>query len=97
MVFKLGFSIILQYLFESVKEENKKLAYILAFCAGFSLFLSRLSRRNVFYHTVAIGIRLRSGLSTCLFAKLSGFSQFIYHNSELSQAVNMLSNDFNII
>jgi hypothetical protein len=97
MIFKLGFSITLQFLFQSVTEGNKQLAYVLAFCAGFSWLLSQISRQNAFYHTVIIATRLRSGLLTSIFAKLSCFSQFTYHNSELSKLVNMLSNDFNLI
>jgi hypothetical protein len=97
MTFKLGFSITLQFLFQSVVNNNKQLSYILAFCAGFFWLLSQISKQNVFYHTIIIGTRLRSGLTTTLFAKLSSFSQFTYQNSELSKVVNMLSSDFNII
>ena len=95
--FKLGFSIILQFLFQSVSNGEKDKAYIFAFFGGFSWFISQMSRHNAFYQAPIIGARLRAGLVSVLFARLSSISQFTIKNSEISKVVNMLSSDFNII
>jgi hypothetical protein len=74
--FKLAFSIILQFLFQSVSQGDKPKAYILAFFGGFSWLLSQVFRHNAFYQSPIIGARLRAGLVSVLFAKLSDLSQF---------------------
>lgn len=58
---------------------------------------SQMSKHNAFYQAPIIGCRLRTGLVSLLFAKLSALSQYTIKNSEISKVVNMLSNDFNII
>lgn len=80
-LFKLGFSIILQFLFQSVSAGQKDKAYILAFFGGFAWLLSQMCRHNAFYIAPIIGARLRAGLVTVLFSKLSSLSQFTIKNS----------------
>ena len=96
-LFKLGFSIILQFLFQSVASGDKKTAYILAFFGGICWLFSQINRHNAFYEAPIIGARIRTGLVYSLFAKLSSESQFIIKNSDITKVTNMLSNDFNII
>lgn len=79
--FKLGFSIILQFLFQSVSNGEKDKAYILAFFGGICWLLSQMCRHNAFYQSPIIGARVRTGLVTVLFAKLSAISQFTLKNS----------------
>ena len=79
--FKLGFSIILQFLFQSVSQGDKQKAYILAFFGGISWLFSQMCRHNAFYHSPIIGSRLRAGLVAVLFAKLSALTQFTLKNS----------------
>jgi hypothetical protein len=81
MAFKLGFSIILQFLFQSVSEGDKPKAYILAFFGGFCWLLSQICKHNAFYHSTIIGVRLRAGLVSVLFAKLLALSQFTLKSS----------------
>lgn len=97
VAFKLGFSIILQFLFQSVVDGEKDKAYGLAFAGGMCWLFSQMSKHNAFYQAPIIGCRLRTGLVSLLFAKLSALSQYTIKNSEISKVVNMLSNDFNII
>ena len=79
--FKLGFSIILQFLFQSVGRGDKKIAYILAFCGGMSWFISQICRHNAFYISPIIGSRIRAGLIFILFSKLSSMTQFVIKNA----------------
>lgn len=95
--FKLGFSIILQILFEKVDSGQKKTAYFFAIIGGFCWLLSQVFRHNALYQAPIIGARIRAGLITVLYAKLSSLSHYTTKNSETSKVVNMLSNDFNII
>lgn len=78
---KLGFSIILQYLFESVVNGEKSKAYAFALMGGLCWLVSQMCRHNVLYQAPIIGGRIKSGLISVLFAKLSSISNFTIKNS----------------
>jgi ATP-binding cassette subfamily C (CFTR/MRP) protein 4 len=97
MVCKLAFSILLQFLFVAVGNDEKSLAYIYAFFSTFVWFIGQVSRHNAFYQSPILGNRIRSGMILILFAKISKLSQYIVKSSELGKITNLLSNDFNTI
>jgi hypothetical protein len=62
MVFKLGFSIILQFLLVEVSKGNKETAYFYSLFGGFTYYCSQMSRHNAIYRTPILSARVKAAL-----------------------------------
>ena len=77
---KLGFSILLQILFELVSadltEETRRDAYLIALACGILILVGRIGRHNAFYEIPILGGKIRSELIFIIYTKLSRISQY---------------------
>ena len=98
---KLGFSVLIQLLFDRVSElgegNNKQIAYIYAVCSGVVLILSQISRNNGMYESRILSSRLKAQMIFMIYTKISKISMFSVKSQEMGKIMNLLSNDFNII
>ena len=95
---KLGASVVLQKLFESVaRQENFAEMYLLALAATTMLFLHAIVWHNSFYESPKISGCVRSCLISLMFKKVCSLTQYTANKEELGKLTNLLSNDFNLI
>ena len=98
---KLGFSVLIQLLFDRVSElgegNNKQIAYIYAVCSGVVLILSQISRNNGMYESRILSSRLKAQMIFMIYTKISKISMFSVKSQEMGKIMNLLSNDFNVI
>lgn len=97
MVFKLGFSILLNFLFKAVMKGNTSEAYIYAGISSAIWFLGQIFRHNAYYSIPIISCRIRAGLILLMYAKISRLTSFAIKSAEIGKIINLLSNDFNSI
>ena len=80
MACRLGFSVILQILFENISEEldaaAKTRTYLIVTGCGVLWFVGQMARHNAFYETPIIAGKIRSELVFLIYAKLSRISQY---------------------
>ena len=95
---KLGVSVVLQKLFESVaRQENVSEMYLLAFASISLLFTDSIIRHNCFYEGPKISGCVRSCLISLMFKRVCSLTQYTANKEELGKLTNLLSNDFNLI
>ena len=99
MTCRLGFSVLLQVLFEAVSQEmnvwEKRRAYLLALACGGLWFTGQIARNNAFYEVPILSGKMRSELLFIIYTKLSRISLYSAKQQEVGKIINMLSNDFN--
>ena len=97
LVFKLGFSILLGYLFTAVASGQTGNAYALAGASSGVWFLGQIFRHNAYYSIPIISCRIRAGLILLMYTKVSRLTAFTAKSAELGKIINLLSSDFNSI
>jgi ATP-binding cassette subfamily C (CFTR/MRP) protein 4 len=76
LVFKLGFSILLGFLFKAVASGQTGNAYALAGASSGVWFLGQIFRHNAYYSIPIISCRIRAGLILLMYAKVSRLTAF---------------------
>jgi hypothetical protein len=76
LVFKLGFSILLGYLFSAVAKGETGTAYVFAGASSAVWFLGQIFRHNAYYSIPIISCRVRAGLILLMYAKVSRLTSF---------------------
>ena len=94
---RLGFSVLILYLFDAVAEGNYTIAYI--YCA-IEIILWYL--RNLFIHVAftegyLLASRIKAALAMLLYAKISKMTNYVIKSSELGKITNLLASDFGVI
>lgn len=81
MLFKFGFSIVLNFLFNAVSQGDSKQAYIYAAIASAIWFVGQIFRHNAYYSIPIISCRIRAGMILLMFAKISRLTSFAAKSS----------------
>jgi len=94
---RLGFSVLIFYLFNAVADENYTIAYI--YCAIEIIFWYL---RNLFIHVAftegyLLASRIKAALAMLLYAKISNTTNYVIKTSELGKITNLLASDFGVI
>jgi len=94
---RLGFSVLILYLFDAVAEGNYTIAYI--YCA---IEIVLWYFRNLFIHMAFIegsmlASRIKAALAMLLYAKISKMTNYVIKTSELGKITNLLASDFGVI
>lgn len=97
LIFKLGFSVLLGYLFRAVADGQAGKAYAYAGASSIVWFIGQVFRHNAYYSIPIISCRIRAGLILLMYAKVSRLTSFSAKSAELGKIINLLSSDFNSI
>jgi ATP-binding cassette, subfamily C (CFTR/MRP), member 4 len=97
LIFKLGFSILLSYLFRAVADGDTRLAYAYAGASSAIWFVGQVFRHNAYYSIPIISCRIRAGLILLMYSIVSRLTTFTAKSAELGKIINLLSSDFNSI
>ena len=94
---RLGFSILVLYLFNTVSDGNYTLAYIYCAIEIILWYFSNLLVHEAFIEAYILASRIKAALAMLLYAKISEMTNYGIKNSELGKITNLLASDFGVI
>jgi hypothetical protein len=92
-VCRLAFSVLLFYLFQAVTDRHLGRAYIYAGMASLIWYLNQMFLDNGALYTYVLAARLKSGLSSLLFSKITRLTSFFLKSTQLGMITNLIAND----
>ena len=93
---RLGFSIIIFYLFQAVTDLNLTLAYTYTAILTILLYLSILLRHSCSILVELTMSRLKAGFMMLLYTKISKMTSFSIKSAEIGKITNLIANDLGI-
>lgn len=93
---RLGFSIIIFYLFQAVTDLNLALAYTYTAILTILLYLSILLRHSCSILVELTMSRLKAGFMMLLYTKISKMTSFSIKSAEIGKITNLIANDLGI-
>ena len=94
---RIGFSILILYLFNAVADGNYTIAYIYCAVEIVLWYLSQLFRQVGFTDAFVLASKIKAALAMLLYAKISKMTNYGIKNSELGKIINLLASDFGVI
>ena len=81
IIFRLGFSVAILYLFEAVVNRNLTLAYIFAAVLVFCWYLSQLFKQTADTESYLLASHIKGGFLMLLYSKVSKLTSYIAKSS----------------
>ena len=94
---RLGFSILVLYLFNAVSDGNYTIAYIYCAIEIILWYFSNLFKQVAFTDASILASKIKAALAMLLYAKISKMTNYVIKTSELGKITNLLASDFGII
>ena len=96
-LFRLGFSVVILYLFESVTDNNLKMAYIYTGVLLILWYCSQLMKQSGCVVTYILASQIKAALAMLLYAKISKMTSYVMKSTELGKVTNLLATDLGVI
>lgn len=94
---RLGISILILHLFNSVYDSSYTIAYIYTAIIITLWYLNQLFRQTSFVRSYILASRIKASLAMLLFAKTSSLTSYIIKSSQLGKITNLLASDLGVI
>jgi len=94
---RVGFSIIIFYLFNAVADGNYTIAYIYCAIEMILSYFNQLFKQVGVTDAYILGSKIKAALAMLLYAKISKLTNYVIKNSELGKITNLLASDFGVI
>jgi len=94
---RIGFSILVLYLFNAVGDGNYTIAYIYCSIEIVLWYLSQVFKMVGFIEASILAAKIKASLAMLLYAKISKMTNYAIKSSELGKIINLLASDFGVI
>ena len=96
-LFRLAFSVLIQFLFEAVAAGDIKIAYIYSAILTIIFYLSQLFKQKSAIYTYFLTSKLKAALAMLLYAKISSLNSYVMRSSDAGKLTNLLANDLGVL
>lgn len=96
-IIRLGFSILILYLFNAVAEGDLKMGYIYTAILVVMWYFSQVAKQMAFIEAHTLATNIKSALAVLLYSKISKLTSYVIKSSEIGKITNLLSSDLGII
>jgi len=94
---RLGFSVIILYLFNAVADGNYTIAYVYCAIEMILSYFNQLFKQTGLTESSILASRIKAALAMLLYAKISKMTNYVIKNSELGKITNLLASDLGVI
>ena len=94
---RIGVSVIILYLFNSVLDGESTKAYILSAAICIIWYFLQSLRQQAVVYSYILSARIKSGLLMLLYGKVSALTSYMMKSAQLGKITNLLSSDFTVL